>query len=429
MKKAIVFSPGSAGLSIIQMLGMRGIPCISMDCKRVPGTRRVGTYSKYAKHVQCPDPLIDEEEFINFIYDFAKKEKEKPILFPTLDHWAISLAKYKTKLEEVSALCVGNLKAVELFVEKDRFYDFAEVKQWTTPKTWTTEQAAKLEAAQFPIIAKPKTKLSLTNPKAKGSFKNISIAHEMLRLTILEDREALNHFIEANRGFIDGLIFQEYIKGMADRMYSVGVYADQESEILAAFTGKKVRGYPALYGDCTVGINHSVPEYVMEITAKVVMEMQYTGIAEFEYKQDEKTGMFRLIEINPRPWSWIGITEKCPDNLPFIAYCDLAGGEIGMVAQKPQHVEVTQDREVIQDGEVLYVKVLQDLINSLFRYTKDYPRWTKTFIQWQKSIQAKHIICAEFNARDWPVMLAGVSYYLILSPIKGLVKKLLKSKY
>ena len=43
----------------------------------------------------------------------------------------------------------------------------------------------------------------------------------------------------------------------------------------------------------------------------IVKDLNYSGIAEFEYKKDLSTGRYRLIEVNPRSWSWIGITPAC----------------------------------------------------------------------------------------------------------------------
>lgn len=420
---AIIFSPGSSGLSIIQILHANRIPCIAMDCKRPVGTRRIGTYSRYADYIECPDPLKHEQEFIEFIYDFCKKQTGKPVLFPTLDHWAICIARHKRLLEEVSLPCVGNVDAVELFVDKERFYkNYASrripakqksIQSITIPATWTKEDLCTLSDIPFPIAAKPRTKLSLSN--SNGYLRNISVAHEKLRLSILEDSSSLKKFLHENSQYADGLIFQEYIPGMSDCMYSVGMYADRQSKILGIFTGKKIRGYPALFGDCTVGINHAVPQNVLDMVTSIVKETGYSGIAEFEFKKDAATGEFALIEVNPRPWSWIGITAISPDNLPLIAYMDLCGKKIPAQEKKQPN------------GQTLYVKILQDCVNCLFLYSRDYPPWRKSPGQWLNSLKAERVIYAEFNATDWPVAIIEILKILIINPIKDLVKKILKA--
>ncbi|WP_269848919.1 hypothetical protein [Methanosarcina horonobensis] len=68
-------------------------------------------------------------------------------------------------------------------------------------------------------------------------------------------------------------------------MYTVGIYSNRHSEILGLFTGHKVRGYPAESGDCIIGECVKVPEYIIENTKRIVKELKYSGIAEFEYKK------------------------------------------------------------------------------------------------------------------------------------------------
>lgn len=422
---AIIFSPGSSGLSMIQILHANHIPCIAMDCRRPIGTRRIGTYSRYADYMECPDPLDHEQEFIGFVYDFCKRQSMKPVLFPTLDHWAISLARHKHLLEEVALPCVGNIETVELFVDKEHFYkNYASLKRPTgqkcvqnikIPKTWAWEDFCALSDIPFPIAAKPRTKLSLSDNS--GYLRNISIAHEKLRLSILEDDLSVKKFLNDNRQYADGLIFQEYIRGMTDCMYSVGIYADSQSNIPGVFAGKKIRGYPALFGDCTVGINHAVPQNVLDMVTSIVKETGYSGIAEFEFKKDAATGEFALIEINPRPWSWIGITAICPDNIPLIAYMDLCGKEVPVKEKKQTN------------GQALYVKVLQDFVNCLFLYSRNYPPWKQSPRQWLKSLKAEQVIYAEFNEADWPVASVQILKTLITNPLKALAKRILKAFY
>lgn len=431
---AIVFSPGSSGLSILQILHANHIPCIAMDCRRAMGTRRIGTYSRCADYVQCPDPLDSEKAFIEFIYEFCKKQAAKPVLFPTLDHWAACLARYKSLLEEVALPCVGDLQAVDLFIDKKRFYQHyappsgsENAQSIRVPATWSWEEISKLNELPFPIAAKPTSKLSLLSADHSGLPAGISLANEKLRLSVLENNSSLKEFLTINRQYAQGLLFQEYIPGMADCMYSVGIYANSRAEILGLFTGKKIRGYPALYGDCTVGINHAVPQEVLSMVKSIVSETGYSGIAEFEFKRNADTGEFVLIEINPRPWSWIGITGACPDNLPLIAYEDLTGENLSFKSLSGVPHPAQENKQT--NGQVLYVKVLQDCVNCLLLYARDYPPWKMNLGQWLKNIKAEKVVYSEFNEGDWPVAIMETVKVFLTNPAKALVKRFLKAFY
>jgi predicted ATP-grasp superfamily ATP-dependent carboligase len=53
--------------------------------------------------------------------------------------------------------------------------------------------------------------------------------------------------------------------------------------------------------------------------------MEFTGIAEVEYKWDERDNEYKLIEINPRPWDQHPLGLACGIDLIHLAYCDRAG--------------------------------------------------------------------------------------------------------
>lgn len=199
---------------------------------------------------------------------------------------------------------------------------------------------------------------------------------------------------------------------MSDQMYTVGIYADEQSEVLGLFTGHKVRGYPADSGDCIVGENYNLPDYVIENTYRIVKDLKYSGIAEFEYKRYNNRGV-QVNRSQPRSWSWIGITPACGVSLPMIAYQDLTGEKVSVI--KPN----------LENGSVKYIKILEDLRNCLFLYKSSYPRWSKSFREWKNDIKASQTIYAEFNAGDWPVGIKAVlnlMYSMIISVPKRLFK-------
>ncbi|MBW6480194.1 MAG: ATP-grasp domain-containing protein [Bacteroidales bacterium] len=382
---AIVFNCGYNGLSILQELGSRGIPCFAMDCKR-----SVGTFTRYAKFKKCPDPLHNESQFIDFLFEFCKSHRLKPVLIPTNDKWAHAISKHKLRLQEVSLPCVVEFDVISKLINKDQFYRIGHNKQYMTPVTWDIE---KTDSVKFPVIAKPVFRGISTNTSDTGKFRFL----ESHRLTLINNHKELSAFLEKAGKYKEHIIIQQFVRGMSDAMYTIGIYADQNSKLKAVFTGKKVRGYPADSGDNVVGESCKVPEILIENTRRIVAEMKYTGIAEFEYKKDDETGEFYLIEINPRAWSWIGITPWCGVNIPLIAYQDMAGiKQTGNPEQNNYHFR--------------YIKVLQDFINCVFRYRKTHPMWSMGVRKWLKQNRSAKKVYAEFHKKDYLIPLVSMVY-------------------
>ena len=370
MNPALVFDCHYNGLSIIQELGRHGIQVFALD-----STRSVGTISRYAKFWHCPNPLKDEEGFINFLLDRGKKFNVPPVLFPTNDHWATAIAKHKVPLEQCYIPCVADWSVVKLLVCKDNFYTWALERGYPVPIVYTIDELMKAEAEVFPVIAKPKYR-RFSGRKQDDDERNIVKRLDENRMVILESSCALHDFLSANEDLLPYMIFQEYVPGMADQMYTVGIYADRNHDVLGVFTGRKVRGYPPDIGDCVVGQAEKLPLELVALVKKMVNDLHYHGIAEFEFKKNPQNGEFRLIEINPRSWSWIGITPACDVSLPWIAYTDLTGTE------KMPYKEC-----VVDYGDIKYIKILEDFRNCRYSYKKSgFPAYQLSMMQWWKNI-------------------------------------------
>ena len=193
--------------------------------------------------------------------------------------------------------------------------------------------------------------------------------------------------------------FQEYVAGLSDRMYTVGVYVGRDRRIHGVFTGRKVRGFPADFGDCIVGEACDLPADVLAETQRVVDDLELSGILEFEYKHDEKTGAYRLIEVNPRSWSWIGITPASGVSLPLLAYRDLSG--TGPTA-------ATSGANGRPTGSVRYYKAFPDFVNSTVRYRHDHPEWHQSPRSWWRELRRTDtVVVAELHARDYLVAIVA----------------------
>ncbi len=403
---AIVFNCHYNGLSVIHELSAHGIPCVAMD-----SARSVGTFSRYARYVRCPNPSSDESRFVEFLHDFCAAQPTKPVLFPTNDEWAVAVSKGKSRLSAVAIPCVGDWEAVSLTVEKDRFYEFAQQRGYPVPSTWDPEELHRLSGSEFPIVAKPRFRRNASD----GELVAVTRAMGRLRLSVLEDGQDLERFVAAERRALPNLVFQEYVPGASDAMYTVGLYVDRNCETRAVFTGRKVRGFPADIGDCMVGEVRGVPEEVVDLSIALARDLRLSGIMEIEYKRDARTGRYRLIEVNPRPWSWIGITPRCGVSLPLIAYRDLALGQ--------------RDDGVVRvakpDGSVRYYRAVADFLNSTLRYRRSYPRWRQSPLSWWKELRATpDVVLAEFRARDYTVGLVAVLEELWSSVKKPLKRRL-----
>lgn len=416
---ALVFNCAYNGLSIIQELGRQGVDVYALD-----SFRNVGTVSRFGTYLSCPNAATAPDEFISYLLEIAGDFEDLPVLFPTNDHWALAIANHREELTEEYRPCVADGSTVKLLLNKYRFSKWAIERGFDAPMSWSSDEYSNIPASAFPIAAKPidasrypdmmfESTIAVLynrlfgNKTSDSDLTDVRTAKHLLdnQLEVLETTAELHSFIDEHSGFLDEFVFQEYIRGMSNQMYSVGLYA-KEGEVKGLFTGRKLRGYPPDIGDCKLGQMEEVPDEIVETSIAIVEELQYTGIAEFEFKRDVMTEEFSLIEANPRSWSWIGITPTAGANLPWIAYRDM----------KNQEVQPTTATE--PTGLVKWVKASEDLPNCLMGYKRwGYDEWSMSLRKWLESIRAEKTVFVDFS-KDDPL---PTGYALLLLLRRGLI--------
>lgn len=406
---AIVSNCHYNGLSIIQELGRKGV-----DVRAFDSVRSVGTWSKYASFTRCPDPSCDENGFIDFLLRYASNQTSRGIIFPTNDQWAVAISKHRPALEEFFELVTPPYSAAEKIIEKNKFYQWAQSYCYPVPKTWRLEDANAIPADAFPVIGKPEFRRTASNDSMS---RKLQAYLDRNRFQILNNPKELASFAKVHQHYASHFVIQQYINGLSDAMFTVGVYADRDSKVRGIFSGRKVRGFPPDHGDCILGQVEAVPTDLINLTKEICAKIRYSGIAEFEFKRDAITGEYFLIEINPRSWSWIGITPACGVSLPWLAFQDLAGQEIP---------ELTVS--MVEDGQVKYVKILQDFENCLWRNKQaGQIAWSLSVKDWRKSLEAEHLVIAEYQPDDlMPTVYAGFGY--LRGRLSSMANRLIRRK-
>lgn len=396
---AIVFNCGHNGLAIIQELGRNGIPVIALDAKR-----SARTLSRYSNFIRCPDPLVRESKFIRFLMDMDHQSRQRPVLFPTNDHWALTIARHRKTLEERYRLCVPSFEVTSLLIEKHRFYSWSSSHDYPVPRSWKTSELSHIPKSAFPIVLKPEARRL---PSDDPEMRRRSSIKDRLRFRLFSAAEDLDNFFQVNEMDKDDFIFQEFVEGMSNDMFTVGVYVDQNHRVRGLFSGRKVRGAPPDIGDCALGQVEMVPLEIKNLVVEICARLGYSGIAEFEFKRDRRTKEFKLIEVNPRSWSWIGITPAVGVSLPLIAYRDL----VGDLGDEPTCCESS-----CADGSVKWVKLSADIPACFWKNRRQgFPDWSFTIPRWKKTLETKHLVVAEWSKDDFLpsfVMAVGLPLFV-----------------
>ena len=161
----------------------------------------------------------------------------------------------------------------------------------------------------------------------KPTESTMFVAKFRVKNFILHSSEELTKY----RGIIqesglDGVV-QRIIPGFDDHMYTYDAYLDRNSEVTHWMTCQKHRQFPINFGASVYTEQRLVPE-LHEMSREFYRNIGYKGFGEIEYKKDETTGKYYLIEINTRTTNLNSLLEKAGVNFPLLAYKEMTGEKI-----------------------------------------------------------------------------------------------------
>ncbi|MFS0673338.1 carboxylate--amine ligase [Ornithinibacillus sp. 179-J 7C1 HS] len=347
------------GLSAIRSLGKEGVHTVAADYSEED---RYGAASKYcSEKILLPHYKKDTEGFIEALIDYAKKQERKPVLIPCHDTYLEVIDAYLHRIKEYYLIPQTEQGLATKVMNKDTLHALATEHGVKVPETVRINEPNFKERVEeeikFPCLVKPFDSPTFVSIFRKKIFK----VHNMEEL-----EEALEKAKSANQE----VFVQRIIPGFDDHMYTFDAYLNQDSKVTHWTTCQKLRQYPINFGASVYTIQKYTPK-IFEIGSKFLEEIGYKGFAEIEFKKDEETGEFYLIEINARITNFNHLLYKVGLNFPYITYREMIGEPL-----EPKAVTETTNRAFWYGYEDMlavkdYVKTKQlkssEVLKSLFR--------------------------------------------------------------
>jgi D-aspartate ligase len=308
---AIIIEGHIQGLSNTRSLGEAGIPVYVVD-----KTRCIAQHSKYCKEFfRCPDFIKDE--FADFLIALAKKKDIKGwVLIPSNDHAVYILSKHKKRLEEYFKLITPGLEIIDNIYDKVRLIEIAKKLDVPVPVTQIFHSADDpiSRALKFPVLTKGRNGLSFYKAVGKKAFIAYNETELRAQLKIIGNIMGVSESLTQELIPYDG----------RNKTISFTAFCDK-GKIKAHWTGVKLREHPLQFGTATFAKNTTVTECHHQ-SEKLLTALNYTGVCEVEYLSDPRTGEYKLIEINPRTWLWVGLAKTSGVDYPKMIY-DYVNGD------------------------------------------------------------------------------------------------------
>ena len=309
------------GLALLRELGRAGIEVLALSDKE----SSLGFRSRYAaeRHLH-PDPMDEPDEFLAWLRGFGEEQSAQGrviVPFPTSDLLVSIFARHMESLPgfrcpfpswSVVAGCLDKESQVRAALEVGV----------PAPKTYFSESLGDLHrdlddgAVQFPLLLKQRESYT------REAFDDAGLRR--FRAVPLPDRGRLEEVIRTVESASVPFLIQEVIPGSDDALYTLGSYMNREGVILSGFTGRKLRQKPPKFGIARVAESVDAPS-LFDLGAALLQRLGFFGISQVEFKLDSRDDTFKLIEVNPRSWSWIGLGPRTGARIAVAAFRDTVG--------------------------------------------------------------------------------------------------------
>jgi len=304
-KGAIIIEGHVQGLANTRALGEVGIPVIVVDARPC-----VASASKFCMDFFISPPFLDDA-FADFLLELGmEKQLEGWLLIPSNDHVVFTLSKHKDKLQQLFRFAIPSPKELDNIYDKVKLLDIAKELSIPIPITHCFQEVNEAipRDMDFPLITKGKNGLSFYKTMGKKAF----LAEN--ESEFVEQRQEITEKYLLSSTFTQELIpFDGSNKTLSFTAFCV------EGKVEAYWMGIKLREHPLQFGTATFTESVFVEDCLIQ-SCQLLKELQYTGICEVEYLQDPRNGQYKLIEINPRTWLWVGHAIASGINLPLYLY-------------------------------------------------------------------------------------------------------------
>lgn len=229
--------------------------------------------------------LRKDENFFSDLNAISKKYKHDDLVFiPVEEETTLSFLNFINKFGEGNfKYALPSLEFFKLSRNKNELNVFCEKSDIPCPKYFTKKD---IDSNNFlyPIIVKP----------INGSGSN--------GIYFIQDSKELNEIdIDFKRDFI-----QELLPNAKD--VEAGFYFCQNGKIKSFYSHKRIRTFPEA-GGVSVFSEFLKDQKIKEAGKKIIEKLNWSGLLMIEFIFDKRDSQYKLIEINPRLWGSILLSE------------------------------------------------------------------------------------------------------------------------
>ena len=315
---ALVMNTHITGLAVARSLGRAGIAVLGLDKER-------GGLGQHTRHLAglglVPGPEVDDGAALaEHLLQLGPSFAERPVLFATNDDWVLALARHREALEPHYRYPFASYDVVQRALSKTGLYRACEASGIAVPRTWYFGNPAEIGSqVPYPCVLKP--------DDSRGFYDAFGV-----KVFVVQTPTELLAGVAraAERGL--SVVAQEWVETPPGGFFSVCSYLSPDGTPRGVFTGRKLEQWPPDFGTSCLADAQWAPD-LAAAGIGALQALGYCGISEIEFVWSEARQEHLLLDVNTRPWKWIGLPVAAGVDLPLLAYRDAVGEPFTAPAQ------------------------------------------------------------------------------------------------
>jgi predicted ATP-grasp superfamily ATP-dependent carboligase len=245
-------------------------------------------------------PNTQDPETIDVLEGLVRKEKlEGYFLIPAADTDVKFAAQAHARLSKHLALLLPDWSSLQWAADKAKTYQRAAELGLAVPEIYPVRSEA--DAAhmpmRFPVALKPAMRL------ASNRFTRAKVWRA-------DDRGSFVRLYTEAASLVgpENVVVQELLPGGGECQLSyAGLW--WQGRPITSFMARRTRQFPIDFSYTSTFVETIDAEDVREAAEIFLSSIGHHGLCEIEFKRDPRNGVLKILDVNPRPWSWFGLAD------------------------------------------------------------------------------------------------------------------------
>jgi D-aspartate ligase len=306
---ALIIGGAHVSIGIARSLGRRGIPVWLL------ANHPIAKFSRYVQR-SFRWPAAGCERGAESIIDIAIRHGLNGwVLMATGDEDMGMIAQNHALLAAHFRVVTASWDTVQWMFDKRLTYQRAAAIGIDHPLTFQPRDLDEVQRlkCRFPVILKPACRTEANEFTRAKAWK-------------ADDRGALLSLYRRAAAIVgnDAVIIQEWIPGGGEAQFSYAGLWNRGAAIVS-LVARRTRQHPIDFGRSSTFVETIEQERVEDLACRFLKSLHYTGIVEVEFKYDRRDGQYKLLDVNGRFWTWIGLGALAGVDLPYLAWRQALG--------------------------------------------------------------------------------------------------------